>query len=322
MIEERVEQFRCSPEFHPYLIEALQRLPENVLHEEVLDDPRLEIVSIGPEIYGRCLSLTSPVDHLIILNETILTQPKTEIIHTIIHELAHKAVNGRGTGLREKDAEILVRAWGFAEESKAVRYMPALLEVEGYIMGYEWASRQEDLSGFEEFYEEWDSQGFSQDRFEQLTDLVMAKPILKEIAPLELEPDELFLEEIFDSPHLKMALCFGLMTFIQEEHRQTAAEAGEDCPNADTAEAYCQCDWCGRDIKYGNACLTICRNIEQVDWNAEANWDQCTMIDSQMMLRLCASCGNHLDQSELTKALSDRQFSLPRRNGAPAHIEG
>lgn len=322
MIEERVERFQCCPEFHPYLIEVFRRLPEEVLHEEILADPRMEIASIAPESHGRCFSLPSPVEYFIVLNETMLTQPKTEIIHTIVHELAHKASNGKGTGLREKDAEDLLRAWGFAEESQAVRYLPALIQIDGYRMGFEWASRQEELSEFEEFYEEWEYKGFSQDRFDQFTELVMAKPIPKEIGPAELEPNELLLEQVLGSSQLKIAMGFGIMRFLAESHRQATADPSGNGGREKTGAVYCQCEWCGRDIKYGNACLTVCRNIEQVDWDAEANWDECTMIDSQTMLRLCASCGNHLDHGELTKALADSQFSVPRRNVAPCQIEG
>jgi hypothetical protein len=317
MIEERVEQFRCNPGFHRYLIKVLKRLPEDVLYEEVLADSLLEIVSIGPENHGRCLSLPSPAEHLIVLNEAILQLPETEIIHTIVHELGHKVASGGKTGLREKDAEDLVKAWGFEEESKAVRYMPALLESEGYRMGYEWASRQGELSEFEEFYDEWYSGAFSQRRYDQLTELVNAKPISKEIDPLELEPKEVLLAEIVDSHHLKIALCFGVMAFLEENHRQSWAEAGEDCPNTEEVGICCQCEWCGRDIKYGNASLTICRHIEQRDWESEDR-DVCTVIDSQVLLTLCAACANRLDQGELTKALVHPRFSLPGRNESPA----
>ena len=319
MIEERVERFQCCPEFHPYLIEVFRRLPEEVLHEEILADPRMEIASIAPESHGRCFSLPSPVEYFIVLNETMLTQPKTEIIHTIVHELAHKAVNGQGTGLREKDAEELVRKWGFEEESHAVRYMPALLEMEGYRMGYEWAARQAQLPEFEDFYREWTSGAFSRERFDQFTELVKAKPISVEIGPLELSPEELIIQEILDSPHLKMALGFGIMTFIDESRRQSAAEETEDCGQKKPVAVYGQCQWCGRDIRYGNACLTICRNIEQVDWNAELRGDECTMIDSQVMLTLCASCANCLDHTELTTALAGRHFTVPGRKSSEQH---
>ena len=318
MIEERVARFWCSPEFHPYLLEVLKRLPEEVLHEEVLADPRLEIISIARESYGRCFSLPAPVEHLIVLNESMLTQPKTEIIHTIVHELAHKAVDGDGTGLREKDAEELVRKWGFEEESRAVHYLPALLEMEGYRMGYEWAARQTELADFEDFHDEWESAEFSPNRFDQFTEMVKAKPITQEVSPLELAPEELQIAEILDSPHLKMALSFGIMAFIQESRWQAAAEASGECGHDKPVAVYGQCEWCGRDIQYGNASLTICRNIEQVDWNAELRGDECTMIDSQVMLTLCASCANHLDHTELTKALAARRFSLPRSSPSVA----
>ncbi len=72
MIEERVERFKCSPEFHPYLVKVLERLPEDVLKQKILDGSWLEIVSFNPDTYGHCFRLDFPTSHLIVLNEAIL----------------------------------------------------------------------------------------------------------------------------------------------------------------------------------------------------------------------------------------------------------
>lgn len=63
------------------------------------------------------------------------------------------------------------------------------------------------------------------------------------------------------------------------------------------------CDWCGRDIRIGNACLTVHRSIEQVDWNTDLATEEIQVIDSESLLELCATCGNKLDTETLRKKL-------------------
>jgi hypothetical protein len=49
MIKERIERFKCSAEFHPYLIKVLERLPEDVLCQKILNGSWLEIASFNPD---------------------------------------------------------------------------------------------------------------------------------------------------------------------------------------------------------------------------------------------------------------------------------
>lgn len=48
------------------------------------------------------------------------------------------------------------------------------------------------------------------------------------------------------------------------------------------------CDKCGKEIKYGNACMEVSRQVQQVDR------DFITVIDSDPLLTVCATCGNRL----------------------------
>ncbi len=64
------------------------------------------------------------------------------------------------------------------------------------------------------------------------------------------------------------------------------------------------CDWCGKDIAYGNAMVTINRNIEQMDSTDEDPEGIVTVIDSSSLLELCAQCGNKLDAEMLKGILS------------------
>jgi hypothetical protein len=180
MIKERVERFKCSPEFHPYLVKVLERLPEDVLRRKILDGSWLEIVSFNPNTYGHCLRLSFPTNDLIILNEAILEQPEPEILYTIAHELGHMVAGSGKTGLWEKEAEDLVRAWGFEEESREVAYEPAILEDQGYQIGYQWAADQKDLNDFKEFFGEWSRDALTSDRCSQLIELARERGVLKD----------------------------------------------------------------------------------------------------------------------------------------------
>ena len=64
-------------------------------------------------------------------------------------------------------------------------------------------------------------------------------------------------------------------------------------------EVYTTCDWCGKDIAYGNAVVTINNNIEQMDRTEEYPEGIVTVIDSDSLLELCAQCGNKLDADML-----------------------
>jgi len=63
------------------------------------------------------------------------------------------------------------------------------------------------------------------------------------------------------------------------------------------------CDWCGKDIAYGNALVTIDRNIEQIDSTEEYPDGIATVIESDSLLELCAQCGNKLNSETLKDIL-------------------
>ena len=68
----------------------------------------------------------------------------------------------------------------------------------------------------------------------------------------------------------------------------------------DGEDVFTNCDWCGKDIEYGNAVLTIDRNIAQMDSTDEYPEGVATVIESDNLLELCARCGNKLN-SEMVK---------------------
>lgn len=63
------------------------------------------------------------------------------------------------------------------------------------------------------------------------------------------------------------------------------------------------CDWCGKSICYGNALVTVNRNIEQVDEDDNPSGSVITVIQAEPLLTLCAECGNRLDDEVLRDLL-------------------
>jgi hypothetical protein len=63
------------------------------------------------------------------------------------------------------------------------------------------------------------------------------------------------------------------------------------------------CFRCGKNICYGNAAVTFSRHIEQVDQTAEFPDGQVTVIQCDVLLTLCASCGNRFSTERATEVL-------------------
>lgn len=71
----------------------------------------------------------------------------------------------------------------------------------------------------------------------------------------------------------------------------------------DLGQVLAVCDWCGVPIYYGNAQVTVTRNVEQVDRTSEYPEGQVAVIQSDPLLALCARCGNRLDRDVLRNVL-------------------
>lgn len=62
-------------------------------------------------------------------------------------------------------------------------------------------------------------------------------------------------------------------------------------------ELYEHCGWCGRDILYGDTSVTVNLNTERFDGTAVE------VLNSDVLLMLCAPCGSRLDAGALRQAL-------------------
>jgi hypothetical protein len=158
-MDKRILKFtQCDSRFYSYLEKVFNRMPQDV-KEEILNDKAFEIIADEDYLtaYGLYIHLDNPIKSFVYLNLN-LKLPEYEILHTIVHELAHHVAGSGETDLWEKEAEELVRKWGFENESEQVKYHLPIRESIGHKLGYAWAKEQpveELLDRFETYYIPW-----------------------------------------------------------------------------------------------------------------------------------------------------------------------
>lgn len=214
-------------QFYPYLEKVIKRLP-NKVRDVLLDNHNFQILSIGKTVRGQYYPFENSITHLVVLNEEILDEPEFQIIHTITHEIAHWIAGKGKTDLWEKEAENLLVKWGFNKESVAVEYHRSIYESEGYEIGYEWARKhEEDLSSFEEYYDEWNQGQLSSTSLDRLFYEANVMSILDEMGCIEHEkkPEDINEESIIhDDGSLDKGIVWGIMNLIKEKNQKTKLE--------------------------------------------------------------------------------------------------
>jgi len=78
---------------------------------------------------------------------------------------------------------------------------------------------------------------------------------------------------------------------------------------SDKNEVFSECKRCGKPIKYGNGYVTILKNIEQAE--IEANRDITQVIYSEDIYTLCGRCGNLFDFETLKKLIESIPLLQP-----------
>lgn len=63
------------------------------------------------------------------------------------------------------------------------------------------------------------------------------------------------------------------------------------------------CARCGKGILPGNAQVVVCRNVEETGID-DSGREFVTVIDSEVLLTLCAGCGNKLSGEAVRSALA------------------
>lgn len=69
------------------------------------------------------------------------------------------------------------------------------------------------------------------------------------------------------------------------------------------SEYFSECSRCGKPIYYGNAYVSIVRNIEQADFELTINQPEITVIDSNEIIVFCGSCGNSFNTDTIAKII-------------------
>lgn len=67
---------------------------------------------------------------------------------------------------------------------------------------------------------------------------------------------------------------------------------------------FTECSRCGKPIYYGNAYVSIVRNVEQADFELTTNQKEITIVDSKEVIALCGSCGNSFSAETIAKTIN------------------
>jgi len=73
---------------------------------------------------------------------------------------------------------------------------------------------------------------------------------------------------------------------------------------------YTICDKCYQEIHYGEAYVSIARNVEQAKHMIAKNKDEVFIIDSLLLFTLCTTCGNAFNYNALTRIIE----TIPMKN--------
>jgi len=68
-------------------------------------------------------------------------------------------------------------------------------------------------------------------------------------------------------------------------------------------DIFTSCDKCHQPIRFGNALVTVNRNVEQVDSTTDHPDGDITVIDMEVLLSLCATCGNKITEASIRSVL-------------------
>ena len=219
-MEEIISRFNCCDRrFCPYIEKVLNQMP-NEVRGKIIGNQSLQIIC-GEAFHSANslhFSFDKPAAHLIYLNNSLLKQRVFDIIYTIAHEIALYAAKKDDTDtieeLIDKKAKELLVEWKFIMDIERIRPDEPMQESEGFKIGYEWAKRQKQsdlLWNYKEYFDEWDEERISPERFEQLYIDLAPFTILEQFRGDKQE------EEInTDKDLLESGIIWGAMTKIKE----------------------------------------------------------------------------------------------------------
>ena len=154
----------CDQRFFPYLEKVFSRLPGEIT-SELLDSTKFQIVA-SDDFHDACVlsrNFPAPLQTLVFVNTKILKEAEHMILLAIASQVAFFVAGRNGQEVPSREAEELLKNWGFAEELDAVRYDQTVAQTQSFRIGYKWARHQDKdylLTHFGLYRETWGTRGW------------------------------------------------------------------------------------------------------------------------------------------------------------------
>ena len=154
----------CDRRFFPYLEKVLSRLPGDIT-SELLDSTRFQIVA-SDDFHDACVlsrNFPAPLQTLVYVNTKILKEAEHMILLAIASQVAFFVAGKNGKEVSSREAEELLKNWGFTKELDAVRYDQTVAQTESFRIGYNWARHQDKdylMTHFGLYRELWGTGGW------------------------------------------------------------------------------------------------------------------------------------------------------------------
>jgi hypothetical protein len=161
------ERFRyLDPRFFPYVERVLNRVPPGV-KEDILKQNDFQLIA-DDGFLDQCVlrqTFTQPVRSCCYINTKILREPDHRILLAVASQMAFYCCSRERPEAECRDAEEILKQWGFQEELDAVRRDEIIAQSEGYQVGYKWAKRQNKdylVQHFGLYFDQWNTRGWGQ----------------------------------------------------------------------------------------------------------------------------------------------------------------
>jgi hypothetical protein len=215
----------CDQRFFPYLEKVLSRLPGEIA-SELLESTKFQIVA-SDDFQDACVlsrSFPAPLQTLVYVNTKILKEAEHMILLALASQVAFFVAGKNGNEVPSREAEELLKHWGFSNELDAVRYDQTVAHTESFRVGYNWAMHQDKdylLTHFGLYRESWSTGGWgkpARDKGAETPDLPEeALPVLEEIMKAAApEGGETKRRTETEAAEPKEAMLAGIMRALKE----------------------------------------------------------------------------------------------------------
>jgi hypothetical protein len=164
-VETLKARFRhLDPRFYPYLERVLKRVPPGI-QEDILQQDDFQLIA-ADDFLDQCVlrqAFRTPVRSFGYINTKILREPDHRILLALASHMAFCCCGREKPEPEWRDAEAILKQWGFQEELDAVRRDEVIAASEGYQAGYQWAKRQNKdylAQHFGLYFDQWNSTGW------------------------------------------------------------------------------------------------------------------------------------------------------------------